>query len=124
MTTTRPVVEGLTCEEIHSGFDALIARVAELVAERDEARAAAAEARQERDQALSRADANARVAGTFRNDLDDTRTELRRTRDICRKLAVAKGALEQQIDHMQTQPEPRPDDHTLRWPFRRLGNQL
>lgn len=135
---TESITQVLSCEDIHAGFDALIARIADLVLERDRAREAEAEAleaacrlQQERDREKARAAEQAAQALTqatlatrFRNRLEEVHTELRQTRETCRNLAVANGALEMQIDHMQNQPEPRPDDHTRRWPFKRGGNSL
>lgn len=54
---------------------------------------------------------------------EDLRGELHRTRRECRALAVAKEALEQQIDRLQN-PPARTADHTSRWPFKRAGNAL
>ena len=136
---TESITQVLTCDDIHAGFDTLIARIAGLALERDRAREAEAEAleaacrlQQERDQEKARADeqaaqalTQATLAARFRNRLEEVHTELRQTRNVCRNLAVvANDALEEQIDHMQNQPEPRPDDHTRRWPFKRAGNSL
>lgn len=96
MTTAQAAAAEPTYDDLSAAVDRLATQVADLTAQLSEAQ----------------------------ENLDDTRTELRRTRDICRELAVVKGALEQQIDRMQNQPEPRPNDHTRRWPFRRAGNQL
>jgi FixJ family two-component response regulator len=124
---TESITQVLTCEEIRAGFDVLIARFAAGVAERDLAVSVAAEAleaacrlQQERDREKSRADEQAAMARAqatlterFRIRLEEVHTELRQTRDTCRNLAVANGALEQHRG-----------DRTRRWLFKRTGNSL
>lgn len=71
------------------------------------------------------ADLTAQLSET-QEHLDDARTELRRTRDICRDLAVEKWARELQIDRDQHSPAPQPEPprkkHWCR-PKRKRGNQ-
>lgn len=112
---------------------------------------AACRLQQERDREKARADeqaaqalTQAALAARFRNRLEEVHTELRQTRDTCRNLAVAHGALEQQAAQMRdgtppgtrrgrwwqwtrierSRPERQPDDHTRRQPFRRGDNSL
>lgn len=102
--------ESLSCEEIHAGFDVLIARVADLAAERDRAQRKALLQEQ--------------LVNSLRAELDEAAIDKRRLMQRCHDLAVTVGALEQQIDHMQNPPEQRRDDHTQWWPFKRAGNAL
>lgn len=95
-----------------------------LATERDVARQMASEATKDLVRARHQIHIADVVNTALRADLNEARIELRRTREICRGLAAAKGALELQIDRMQNPPEPRPDDHTRRWPFKRVGNAL
>jgi chromosome segregation ATPase len=120
-TTTAPVP---TYDDLSAAVARLATQVADLTGQLREAQETACELQRERDQVQIRADTNARLAGAFRNDLDEVRLDLRRALSACRELTVVKGALEQQIDRMQNEPEQRPDDHTRRWPFKRVGNAL
>jgi chromosome segregation ATPase len=130
MTVTQAAaVEPTLLEQVR----ALKVTVHALAAERDQARAAEAGAQDAADairQELTRARHQVHVADivntALQAELDQVRTELRRTRDICRDLAVVKGALELQIDRDQhghaPQPEPPRKQHRYR-PRRRPGNQ-
>ena len=100
--------EALTCEEIHTGFDGLIARIAELALERDDARTAEANAleaacamRQELTRARHQVHVADVVNAALRTELDQVRTELRCTHKACRELAVTKGVLEMQNERLQ-----------------------
>jgi hypothetical protein len=128
---TESITQVLSCAEIHTGFDALIARIADMALERDRAQAAETEAveaacrmQQERDRAQREALLQEHIADSLRAELDEAAADNRRLSLRCHDLAVTVGVLEQQIDRMQNPPEARRDDHTRRWPFRRAGGSL
>lgn len=121
MTTTAPVP---TYDDLSAAVARLATQVADLTGQLREARETSCRMQQERNREKGRANlADNRAEGLYR-DLHDVRIELRRALSACRELTVVKGALEQQIDRMQNEPEQRRDDHTKRWPFKRVGNQL
>lgn len=72
----------------------------------------------------TRAATNAALADRLYVRLDEMHTELRRVNEDRWRLARRAEAFGQQIDRMQAPRDPRPDDHTRRWPFRRIGNAL
>ena len=128
---TESITQVLSCEEIHAGFDVLIARIGELAAGRNHALGIAANAleaacqlQQERDRAQRKALLQERLANSLRAELDACAEDKRLLAIRCEKSAATIQALEQQIDRMQNPPEPQRDDHTRRWPFKRIGNRL
>ena len=128
---TESITQVLSCEEIHNGFNVLIDRIGALAAGRNFAVSVAADAleaacqlQQERDAAQRNALLQEQLVNSLRAELDEAAIDNRRLSQRCHDLAVAKEALEQQIDHMQNPPEPRRDDHTQWWPFKRAGNAL
>lgn len=128
-TVTTP--PELSREDLVTAVARLAERLADLAAERDAARADLAEAlksacalQQELDRARHDALTRERLAHALRADLDTAATNNWQLTQRCHDLAVTNGALEQQIDRMQNQPETQPDDHTRRWPFKHAGNAL
>ncbi|WP_297827402.1 hypothetical protein [Mycobacterium sp.] len=122
--------QDLTCEEIHTGFDALIERIAELAAERDAAV-------KERDAALAKADESERrmkrahhelvvadaVNQSHEWEIDDKNAEIRRLTAHAYNLAFANENLQRRLDRAQQEAKPA----RRRWPSclsRRIGNQL
>lgn len=124
MTT---VTEPTLLEKLH----ALEETAHRLATERDQVRAEHADLLKAKcllHQELNRARNNAllqeRLANSLRAELDEAATDNRRLSQRCHDLAITVGALEQQIDRAQKQPAPRPDDHTKRWPWTRIGRSL
>lgn len=131
MTVTDVAAPEVSREELITAVARLSERLADLAAQRDHARAKADGAletacrlQQERDAARRDALIQERLANALRAELDEAAADKRRLTQRCHELAVTAGALEQQIDRIQNQPQARPDDHTGRWPFKRAGNSL
>jgi len=120
MTVTRSVAEGLTCEEIHAGFDALIERLAEVAAERDCAFKMAAQAT--KDQLKTRTELDARLKirdiqiDSLRAGIDGKNAEIRQLADLNRDLAIRCEDQQRQLDAAQQLEVPKP---RRRWRLRR-----
>ena len=115
MTAPMPVVPAVVEPTQAEQIAALKAGLVRALDERD----AAVEAR---DRANARADIHEAIANTTLARLEQACTDLRRAHQQCRDLAAANEALTKQNERLRG--EPRHDDPTRRWPFKRVGNQL
>lgn len=101
--------QDLTCEEIHTGFDALIKRIAELTAERDLAMQMASQATkdQERERREHKAELKLLdgLISSVRIDRDDKHDQIRRLNARVRELALTNEDLQRQLDAAQQEPE-------------------
>jgi len=131
MTVTRSVAEGLTCEEIHAGFDALIERLAEVAAERDCAFKMAAQAT--KDQLKTRTELDARLKirdiqiDSLRAGIDGKNAEIRQLADLNRDLAIRCEDQQRQLDAAQQLETPTPLRRLLNriwhWPLNRFRSR-
>lgn len=105
----------LSADDLRATADHLIKRFAEIVAESDALR-----------KQLKRVQHHVVVVDAVNQaqarDNADLQAELRRANARCRELAEANEQLTRQLERAQQQPTR--SDHTTRWPFRRIGNQL
>jgi len=128
MTVTRSVAEGLTCEEIHAGFDALIERLAEVAAERDCAFKMAAQAT--KDQLKTRTELDARLKirdiqiDSLRAGIDGKNAEIRQLTARVRELALVNEDQQRQLDVAQRLETPALRRRFLNRLWRRLLNRL
>jgi len=119
MTATRSVAEGLTCEEIHAGFDVLIERLAEVAAERDCAFKMAAQAT--KDQLKTRTELDARLKvrdiqiDSLRAGIDGKNAEIRQLTNLNRDLAIRCEDQQRLLDAAQQLEAPAP---RRRWHLR------
>lgn len=119
MTVTT---QDLTCEEIHTGFDALIERIAELAAERDAAFHMAAQATKDLVRARRQIATQETVDTSRLAVIDDLNTENRRLETRNRELAIENEDLRARHDRNQ-HPQETPPVRASWW-SRRIGNQL
>lgn len=125
MTITRPATsQDLTCEEIHTGFDALIERVADLAAQRDIACQMASQATKDQERERREHEAELRLLNNLiaavRIDRDDKHDEIRQLNARIRELALANEDLQRQLDAVQQQPEASAPTWRARIRARRL----
>jgi hypothetical protein len=109
---TASTTEGLTCEEIHAGFDALIKRVAEIAADCDLARKIASEATKELVRARHELILRDAVNTSLLDDISALGADNRQLTARVHELAVANEDLHAQLDRTQQEP---PSARRTRW---------
>lgn len=97
MTMQSTATAGLSCEEIHAGFDALIERIAEIAAVRDVALQIASQATKD----LVRARGEHEAELKSRDEEAQARLDLRD--NVISSLRIAGDAKDDQIRHLTTQ---------------------
>jgi chromosome segregation ATPase len=126
--TPSAATADLTCDEIHTGFDALIKRIAEIAAERDLARQMASQATKDlirtRDEAQARLAVHDVLVASLRAHIDAKNHDIRQLNACIRELALANEDLQKQRETEQQQrpAEPKPPRRSVFG--RRIGNSL
>lgn len=128
MTITRSATSHeLTCEEIHTGFDALIERIADLAAQRDIACQMASQAtkdlvrvRDEKQAMQAQLDLRDALIESLRLSDDRKTGDLRHLTARVHELALANEELQRQRERDQQEPAATRKS----WLSRRIGNSL